>query len=265
MDRNKFISLVTLIIYSAGSLPTQGMCSECHVAVENMARDLLVCVETGAEETVTHKINELEVVFENAPNALEAGRKFIQTFIDELNLRYGTHLTISEACALVRDNFDRLQLSSEQQKDILMALDLYESKPSVIAQPTFQAISEGPPVAQIEWNIYPLWQWNFFGSDKSKHSKHSKKKSAQVANIHVAATTSPNTEFELPSKMAVGFACALAGSLVCVLPGGQGVGLWMVAAGATLALDGLSEGERPFYRNMDTGEIIPLENPNSVP
>ncbi len=58
--------------------------------------------------------------------------------------------------------------------------------------------------------------------------------------------------------MAIGFACALAGALLCIVPGCQAPGLWMVGTGTTLALDGLAEGERPYYRNPETGEITPL-------
>lgn len=210
-----------------------------------MAKDLLVCAENGTEETISHKIEELEVLFENAPNALDAGRKFIQSFVDELNLRYRTHLTT--------------EVPPELQKDLLVALDLYESSTPVVAQSPSQEISDRTGIAQIKLRIYPPWQWNFFGLNKSKPSKT---KHTRVANTHVAKTPGANAEFELPGKMAVGFACALAGALVSIIPGGQGVGVWMIAAGATLALDGLSEGERPYYRNMNTGEIIPLSKPN---
>lgn len=85
---------------------------------------------------------------------------------------------------------------------------------------------------------------------KNKHTKSKIK--------YITASTGDNFEFELPSKMAVGFACALAGALLCIVPGAQGAGLWMITAGAALALDGLAEGERPYYRNMDTGEVIPF-------
>lgn len=250
MDRNKFVSLVSLVVYLTGSMPIQGMCSESNIAVESIAKDLLVCVETGAEETVLHKIQELEGVFENAPNAFEEGRKFIQSFVDEMNLRYGMHLTLADACVLVRDNFERLQLPQEVQKDLLIVLELYESK---MSQSPSQKISERTYMSKSGLHIYPPWEWNFFGLNKRKHPK--------IKSEYVTATACAKTELELPSKMAIGFVCAFAGALLCIVPGCQMAGVWMMGTGASIALDGLGEGERPYYRNLDTGEIIPFGNP----
>ena len=59
----------------------------------------------------------------------------------------------------------------------------------------------------------------------------------------------------------MGFVCVLAGALICIVPGGQGVGLCMLGAGTSLALDGLSDGDRPYYRDTETGEITHFGNP----
>jgi hypothetical protein len=89
--------------------------------------------------------------------------------------------------------------------------------------------------------------------NKNKHSKTKSK--------YVVAAASAGTELELPSKIAIGFVCIFAGALLCIVPGCQMGGVWMMGTGATIALDGLGEGERPYYRNLDTGEVIPFGNP----
>jgi hypothetical protein len=85
IDKNKFVSFVSLVVYLTGPMPIQGMCFENGAKAKNMAKDLLAYVETGTEGTVSYKIKELEVFFENAPNAFEEGRTFIQSFVDEMN------------------------------------------------------------------------------------------------------------------------------------------------------------------------------------
>ncbi len=110
------INLFVLVVYLTGSMPIQGMCSGNDSTVKNMAKDLFVCIETDAEEMMLHKIKELEMFFEDVSNPFEEGRKFIQSFVDELNLRYGTQLTIADACVLVRNNFDRFQLPQNYKK-----------------------------------------------------------------------------------------------------------------------------------------------------
>ncbi len=66
------------------------------------------------------------------------------------------------------------------------------------------------------------------------------------------------TQLELPDKLAAGFACALAGSLLCIIPGGQSVGLTLIGSGISIALDGLAEGERPYYIDTKTGQRYPF-------
>lgn len=65
------------------------------------------------------------------------------------------------------------------------------------------------------------------------------------------------SELELPSKMAAGFICTLAGALICVIPGGQGAGLTLIGTGTGLIMDGLAGGERPYFVDPLTGKRIP--------
>lgn len=127
----------------------------------------------------------------------------------------------------------QISTPTELQEDLLIALDLYEPKPS---QHPSQEIFKTRCMSSC--------------LNKSKHSN--------IKNGYLA--TAADRELELPDKLAIGFACALAGALLCVVPGAQGAGLWMIGTGVTIALDGFGEGERPYYRGMNTGEIIPFGN-----
>ncbi len=68
-----------------------------------------------------------------------------------------------------------------------------------------------------------------------------------------------NLEFLLPNKMAAGFMTMLAGSLICIIPGGQGVGFGVVTTGMGLFIDGLASGERPYYQDTKTGQTFTIE------
>ena len=100
-------------------------------------------------------------------------------------------------------------------------------------------------------HFYPPWKWSWFGLNK-----HHPKKQRSTEH-HVCE----ELQFELPTKMAAGFVITFGGALLCLVPGGQGAGLWMIGTGVSLAIDGLVDGERPFYRDSVTGEITPFGNP----
>jgi len=53
----------------------------------------------------------------------------------------------------------------------------------------------------------------------------------------------------LPDKMAVGFVCIFSGVLLCILPFGitQGIGTGLIGTGIYSAIDGVREGEKPYY------------------
>src|SRR3990167_1121580 len=99
---------------------------------------------------------------------------------------------MTDACLLVRDNLEKLQLPQNLQTDFLIALNFYESQTS-----SSQDIPEEMHRFQNGIHLHPPWKWNFFGLNKRKHSK---------PKNHLAATgTCASKELELPSKLAMGF------------------------------------------------------------
>lgn len=64
--------------------------------------------------------------------------------------------------------------------------------------------------------------------------------------------------FELPGKLAVGFVCCLSGALLCIVPFPviQGAGVGLITTGISFTMDGLSNGEKPYYVDPITGKRI---------
>lgn len=76
--------------------------------------------------------------------------------------------------------------------------------------------------------------------------------------------TSKQKEFVLPDKMASGFILMLGGALLCVIPSGftQALGTGMITTGLYAVIDGVREGEKPYYIDSETGKPIDqISNP----
>ncbi len=228
---NPFVSFIVLAFYLTGS-PMKAFSQQNDFIIKDRAKSLLITAETDTEETILNQIKEIQLLLENTVNPFEEGKKFIQAFIDELNSCYGTYFTIADACTLIRNNIEQFALPEELHQYLLMAADSYDSK-------TPQTFPQSSQKACASMMLL-----------KNKHTK--------IQNTSLAAANSLGIEFELPDKMAIGFTCALAGALLCIIPGAQGAGLWMIGTGAAIALDGLGEGERPYYRDITNDKIIPF-------
>jgi hypothetical protein len=217
------------------AIPYSGYC--------NAAQNLLSYAERSQTENVQQEIEELQDSILSSKDPVLESRKFLQSFIDEINIQYGMQLTMADACRLLRENLHLLQMPKESEGDFLAAIELFESEPPVTKWQS----------TQLEAHIYPPWEWSFFGLNKKHSSKH--KHPSMVASI------SHEPHLELPNRMAIGVALAAGGVLACLVPGGQGLGVWMITTGAVCTLEGLATGEKPFYRNSDTGEITPFSPP----
>jgi len=69
----------------------------------------------------------------------------------------------------------------------------------------------------------------------------------KTANWAIKTKKKQDVELELPPKMATGFMCILGGSLLYLVPGAQGVGLFCISSGAAIALEGFASGEVPYW------------------
>jgi hypothetical protein len=69
----------------------------------------------------------------------------------------------------------------------------------------------------------------------------------QFIQMNIWPFASNEQELVLPDKMASGFMFCLGGAVLCVVPGLQPYGLAAISTGCALIVDGIVEGERPYY------------------
>lgn len=236
----KIASLVTIF----NCLANNGFCST--------TQNVLTQVQTGNTEGIRSQVDELKNSLINAAQPLAEGKIFLQALINDINNHYGMQLTILDACRLVRENFHRLDIPLEVREPLLMTIALFEAQNQPISSLEMSAqkdavLGRGKDGYQLYWP----WEWSFFGLNKDKHK--SKRK-----NYEIPVHTSKAPALELPNHMAVGFSLALAGALVFILPipGAQFIGAEMVAAGGVFFLEGLANGEKPYYVDSETGMRI---------
>jgi hypothetical protein len=77
---------------------------------EEFVSNVVTHISDGNSNHLMERFNELEGVIQSSGDPLNESRKFLQSFIGEINTRYGLNLTIHEACALVRENLHIWQL-----------------------------------------------------------------------------------------------------------------------------------------------------------
>ena len=139
-------------------------------------------------------------------------KEFIKDKQKEINETYGTFPDISNAIDFLKEYISIVDQLSYNEKEMLFQICNYIS-------------------AKEEWYKNSMKTHRFGGKKQKK---------------------SGDFEFTLPDKMAGGFMTMLAGSLLCIIPGGQCIGLGLV-------IDGLANGERPYYLDPKTGKKYSMD------
>lgn len=220
--------------------------------VQQVAGEILTQAQIGNEAVVLQKFNELEITLRGSENSLTEGRKFLESFINELNIRYSLNLTISDACQLVRENLHLFQVSPEIANSLLAVTQVLEKEDPLL---------NSPHEEMNGWHIYPPWEWNWFGlNEKDKKKSH---KSVPNGNIQFSQNGVPKNE--LPDELIIGAVETFAGLLLCIIPHPLtwGIGGAMVVDGVRRALDGSKEGNHQVITqgnkqafSLDTDKII---------
>lgn len=169
---------------------------------------IFCCFFTPLECQINHEGLEKQAL--QQMSAIE-GVRFLESLIEEINFQHGLNLNLSDASRIVKANIDQLAIPLDMRRELLSIADQFESGAFSIS---------GKRIREAQ-------SWKFGSKKKTK--------------------TTRQEELILPDKLAAGFACAFAGALLCIVPGGQGVGLTLIGTGLALAIDGMSEGERPYY------------------
>jgi hypothetical protein len=252
------------------SVATTGVCILCSfpqpaicLAVDGseskeFVSDIVNHISDGNSDHLIERFDELEEVVQLSEDPLNESRKFLQSFIEELNIRHGLNLTIPQACVLVRENLHALQLPVEAQNLLLDTIALIESdsNPTTEQMQHFEkATRPNVEYLRISWP----WQWNWFGLNEKSHknSKPSPAKSFTASPLLQAA----GTDKELPGTMYVGGVEALAGALVftlgLVFPPAYGVGGALMIDGARRVFNGLEEmdGQRSPGSDQSSGPL----------
>ena len=212
-----------LCIYSRinGLASLATICSLCYspiclagIEIDNHA---LLQAEMGQPVGVLEDFDELEDSLQEAENLIAEARAFLHAFIDQLNARYMTQISLQQACQLVKENFASLQIPTEIQSEFLEVIELLGKE-------------EVPSPRQAN-AMFPPWKWNWF--------RLNKKDKRQDSRDEVHSTRVQNTDglpgFFQPSTV-IGTAEAIVGSTLVYGTAPAGVG---AVLGAALLADGI--------------------------
>lgn len=222
----RMASLATTCLYLLCFLPLTGIWST-DSKTTNLVNEILDQTDAKNADLAISKFDKLEETLKDSEDPLVEGRKFLQSFIEEINVRYGFTLTIHDACKLVRENLHALQIPLEAQNALLMTIELLESDsgPSSSLKMNFDKTPE-------PHGLYWPTEWNWFGLNKKKKHNH---------QIKTNQSNPPLIETELPGNCYIGGCELLAGALVFILPlpGSSLIGLSLMGDGARRVIDGV--------------------------
>ena len=94
---------------------------------EAIAKNLLSQGEQGDVEGLIESFTEVAESFDRADDVVGEIRGFLQTLIDEANVKHGLSLTIPEVCQIARLNIDLFGVPPEDREAFLFALEIIET------------------------------------------------------------------------------------------------------------------------------------------
>jgi hypothetical protein len=248
----RLASIGTISIWILSCIPLNGTCLN---STESIDPQKFINVQN--QDTLIRTFDKLEHVFDSSQDLFVEGQKFLQTFINEINIKYNLKLTIQDACKLVRENLYIFDLPEETKKILFLTINLYEANSNHMKDQKEELES-----LIIEFNnnvianaIY--WPWSWFGSNKDE-----KPKGHHPLNHHVAHTNSSTyTDKELPGNCYVGACELLAGALLCLIPTptSMWLGTIMMGDGVRRLIDGSIQLNDE--RRNDPNYIYPADPP----
>lgn len=173
---------------------------------DSQSKSVLDCAETKNADSMRDVFDQLQESMKTSRNTLEGCQIFLQSFISEINTRYGLHLTFQEACLLIQQNIDLYP--EDMQKMLLSAIELINQKEFCVSQLNEERISD---IAGLK--LYWPWEWNWFKSHK-KHTHHP----VQLQSFSGTTPSPMEPKDELPGDIYVGACELLAGALLAILP-----------------------------------------------
>lgn len=169
---------------------------------------------------IQQKIDSLKGSCEVIGNSIIESKKFLLSMIDDINAKYEMSLTLSDACIFIADTITSIEMSQDVRESIFKILSFCQET---------QISSEIRGSAKLSMHFFPPWE---------RHVCKLYEYSSSTTSHPMWPHQCYEPELELPPKMAVGFAIIMGGALLCVVPGGQSAGMWMMTTGIAMALEG---------------------------
>lgn len=229
--------LAFIILCLSVLLPQKAICitdvddsTECALSIIND-------IDRGNSDLVTQTFDHLETVTQSSDDSADVSRRFLESFILELNKKYSLNLTIREVCVIVKENINALQLLDEEKNTLLKTISFFERNLEMKSE---QPIDQSARAAAVSSAIKWPWLLLLPNMKKDKHSQSSK-----VSASIVAASQSFESNEELPANVYIGSAEILAGALTCVIgtvfPPAYAVGVGLMMDGTRRICNDLSE------------------------
>jgi hypothetical protein len=125
-------------------------------------------VRTSLEDSLAKSFENLAITIGEATDSYATVGQFFQNFVDQINAQRKSAITIKEACYLIRQKIDSLQIPFEYREHLLLGLNMMSSGSPIVA-------GGNSDNTKINHGVYWPWEWNWFGLNK-KDKKHDKYK-----------------------------------------------------------------------------------------
>ena len=109
------------------TIPLNGIClaNDDSLKSTQLANEIIAQIDSQNLDSLLKKFDQLEEVLDASTDPLTEGRAFLTSFINGINAQYGLTLTLLDACLLVQENLQALNLPEKMQKTILATIELY--------------------------------------------------------------------------------------------------------------------------------------------
>lgn len=227
-----FLTSISIISFCALNLfPRQG------ISLTTETSDFLLSPNCQSIPNIKMQFDALKEQISSSSDRIADCYKFLQTFVERINLHYDTTLSISESCKLLRENFQRLQISEEARNLLLQVIVLLEAHDhKEFIQIHTQNLTS---IALRSFNnISYSGMWSWFGWNDSKKNVSQEIGKSVPYDYYLCALN-----YEYPDELIIGGIELLAGSLLVILPFPltQAIGGIMLTDGSRRVFDGVKE------------------------
>jgi hypothetical protein len=134
-SHKRLVPSMLLVFCVFNTIPQPGFgFAETNSSAETQAKKLISSVHLGNRESLIQQFQELDSSLQASQGSLAECRKFLESFIHEMNTRYGMSLTLAEACRLIRNNFHTLSIPPDMQGPFRIALELFDPDTNLTSQ-----------------------------------------------------------------------------------------------------------------------------------